>query len=215
MKLEFSYLTPEQNQQRAKDFYQHIAQRRTVRDFSETPVPDGVIEDCILAAGTAPNGANLQPWHFAVAQSPEIKRRIRQAAEAEEREFYGGRAPQQWLDTLSQLGTDANKPFLETAPTLIAIFQKGRDVDAQGNETKTYYPKESVGIATGILITALHSAGIATLTHTHSPMQFLNGIFDRPKHEKPFLLLVCGYPSAGCAVPDISKKSLGQVSSFH
>ncbi|MFC4993336.1 nitroreductase family protein [Rubritalea tangerina] len=215
MLLNFHYHTEIESQQFARDFYQHLAKRRTVRDFAETPIPEGVIENCILAAGTAPNGANLQPWHFAVAQSHAIKKQIREAAEAEEREFYGGRAPQEWLDTLAHLGTDAHKPFLEKAPALIAIFQKSRDTDHEGKETKTYYPKESVGIATGFLIAALHNAGIATLTHTPSPMNFLNEIFERPKHEKPFLLLVCGYPEQGCEVPDISKKSLDQVSSFH
>jgi nitroreductase len=215
MLLNFHYQSEIESQNNARDFYQNIAKRRTVRDFAETPIPEGVIENCILAAGTAPNGANLQPWHFAVAQSLGIKKQIREAAEKEEREFYGGRAPQEWLDTLSHLGTDANKPFLETAPALIAIFQKSKDVDHEGKETKTYYPKESVGIATGFLIAALHNAGIATLTHTPSPMQFLNEIFERPKTEKPFLLLVCGYPVNTCEVPDITKKPLTAISSFH
>lgn len=215
MLLNFHHLSEIESQNNAREFYQHLAKRRTVRDFRDTPIPEGVIENCILAAGTAPNGANLQPWHFAVAQSHDIKKCIREAAEKEEREFYGGKAPQDWLDTLAHLGTDANKPFLETAPALIAIFQKSKDVDRKGKETKTYYPKESVGIATGFLIAALHNAGIATLTHTPSPMNFLNEIFERPKTEKPFLLLVCGYPTADCEVPDISKKPLTAISSFH
>lgn len=215
MTLHFTELSTEQSQQNAEQFYQHLSKRRSVRDFSDKAIPAGVIEYCLRAAGTAPNGANLQPWHFAVAVSPEIKASIREAAEAEEREFYGGRAPKEWLDALSHLGTDCNKPFLETAPALIAIFQKSRDTDPAGNATKTYYPKESVGIATGFLISALHYAGIATLTHTPSPMHFLNEVFERPKHEKPFLLLVCGYPADGCKVPHITKKSLEEISSFH
>lgn len=215
MQLDFTYHTPEQNQNNAEEFHQHIAKRRTVRDFAETAIPPGVIESCLLAAGTAPNGANLQPWHFAVAQSPKIKAAIRQAAEAEEKEFYDNRAPKEWLDALSHLGTDADKPFLETAPALIAIFQKSREIDHQGNLSKTYYPKESVGIATGILITALHTAGLATLTHTPSPMNFLNQIFERPKDEKPFLLLVVGYPAKDCQVPDNTKKSLSEIATFH
>lgn len=215
MKLDFSYLSASESQAAATDFYEQLRQRRSVRNFSEKQIPEGVIESCILAAGTAPNGANLQPWHFAVAQSMEIKRAIREAAEKEERAFYGGRAPQDWLDSLAHLGTDANKPFLEIAPALIAIFQKSKTNDKDGEETKTYYPKESVGIATGMLITALHHAGIATLTHTPSPMQFLTEIFKRPKSEKPFLLLVCGYPAPDCEVPNIEKLPLGEISSFH
>lgn len=215
MTLPFERHSADECTRRAKSFYSQIRKRRSVRDFSPDPIPDEVIQQCLLAAGTAPNGANLQPWHFAVAQSPHVKSEIRQAAEAEEREFYGGRAPQAWIDTLSHLGTDANKPFLETAPALIAIFQQSRSTNHLGVGSKTYYPKESVGIATGFLITALHQAGIATLTHTPSPMQFLNTIFDRPKDEKPFLLLVCGYPAENCQVPDISKKHLSDIASFH
>lgn len=202
-------------QQRASLFSEHLRQRRTVREFSADPIPAGVLEDCLLAAGSAPNGANLQPWHFAVIQDPKMKQQIREAAEAEEREFYGGRAPKEWLDTLAHLGTDAEKPFLETAPALIAIFQQSQSVDAEGRETKTYYPKESVGLATGFLIAALHEAGLASLTHTPSPMKFLNEILERPATEKPFLLLVVGYPAEDCQVPEITKKSLDAISSWH
>ena len=202
-------------QSRAQEFYHAIQTRRTVRDFSSDPIPDGVIEDCMLAAGTAPNGANLQPWHFSVVKSQEIKRQVREAAELEEREFYGGRAPEEWLDVLDHLGTDENKPFLEAAPALIAIFQQSKTVDHRGVETKTYYPKESVGIATGFLIAALHHAGLATLTHTPSPMKFLNEILGRPSNEKPFLLLVVGYPAEHCEVPVIEKKPLEEIASFH
>lgn len=199
----------------AREYYEELRERRSVRDFSSDPIPDGVIEDCLLTAGTAPNGANLQPWHFAVVRGAEVKGLIREAAEEEEREFYGGRAPEEWLDVLGHLGTDAEKPFLETAPALIAIFQKSRVLDHRGRESKTYYPKESVGIATGFLISALHRAGLVTLTYTPSPMGFLNGILGRPATEKPFLLLVVGYPSEGCEVPMIGKKSLEEIASFH
>ena len=200
---------------RSRAFYDQIRTRRTVRDFSAEPIPREVLENAILAAGTAPNGANLQPWHFAVVTNPETKREIRLAAEEEEKAFYSGRAPKEWLDTLAPLGTDANKPFLETAPALIAIFLKNKVPGADGNLRKTYYPKESVGIATGFLIAALHEAGLATLTHTPSPMQFLNKILDRPSEEKPFLLLVVGNPAKDCKVPRISKLPLVDISSFH
>jgi len=213
--LDFTRLSADQMHLEARSFYQQIKKRRTVRDFSPDAIPDGVLEDCIMAAGTAPNGANLQPWHFAVVRSGDIKKQIRAAAEEEERGFYGGRAPDEWLDVLSHLGTDASKPFLETAPALIAIFQKSKTTDHRGVESKTYYPKESVGIATGFLIAALHRAGLASLTHTPSPMRFLNEILDRPSEEKPFLLLVVGYPAEGCDVPVIDKKQLEGIASFH
>lgn len=199
---------------RATSFYQRLRTRRTIRDFSPDPIPDAVLEQAILAAGTAPNGANLQPWHFAVVKSPAIKREIRLAAEEEERAFYGGRAPDEWLETLAPLGTDADKPFLETAPALIAIFAKSKVTGEDGALKKTYYPKESVGIATGFLIAALHDAGLGTLTHTPSPMQFLNKILIRPPEEKPFLLLVVGYPSADCTVPAITKLPLEKIASW-
>ncbi len=213
--LNFHRITAEQSIEEARAFYQDLAKRRSVREFSSDLIPDGVIESCLLAAGTAPNGANLQPWHFAVITSQSKKQEIRLAAEAEEREFYESRAPQGWLDTLAPLGTDAHKPFLEEAPALIAIFQKSRTVDSNGKATKTYYPKESVGIATGMLITALHRSGLATLTHTPSPMNFLNQALDRPSEEKPFLLLVVGYPAANCEVPEITKLPLERISSWH
>ena len=215
VQLDFENLSAEEMQRRSGDFFRELRRRRTVRHFSDRPIPQGILEDCILAAGSAPSGANLQPWHFAVAQSPEVKRAIREGAEKEEREFYGGRAPQEWLDALKKFGTNAEKPFLETAPALIAIFQKTVVENEGGSPAKTYYPKESVGIATGFLITALHFAGLATLTHTPSPMAFLNSIFDRPSNEKPFLLLVVGYPEDGCQVPSIAKKSIGEIASFH
>jgi iodotyrosine deiodinase len=202
-------------QGRASAFYESARTRRTVRMFSDEPVPYEVIADCIRAAGTAPSGANLQPWHFCVVADPAIKREIRETAEAEEREFYSGRAPREWLDALAPLGTDANKPFLETAPYLIAIFAQSYGILPDGRKVKNYYVAESVGIATGILITALHVAGLATLTHTPSPMAFLNRILKRPENERPFLLLVTGLPTADCVVPDIEKKPLDEIATLY
>lgn len=199
---------------RADSFYAEVRRRRTVRNFSDRPVPQTVIESCLRAAGTAPNGANLQPWHFVVVSDPMIKQQIRLAAEAEEREFYGGRAPQEWLDALAPIGTDADKPFLEIAPYLIAIFAQSHGLAADGSKIKHYYVTESVGIATGLLITALHHAGLATLTHTPSPMGFLNEILGRPANERPFLLLVVGYPAADATVPQIGKKTLDEFVTF-
>jgi nitroreductase len=192
---------------RAQDFHALMQRRRTVRDFDPRPVPRDVIEACIAAAGTAPSGANQQPWHFVAVSDSDVKRRIRLAAEAEEREFYERRAPEEWLDALRPIGTDWHKPFLETAPWLIAIFVQKWGRAADGSKIKHYYPAESVGIATGLLITALHSAGLATLTHTPSPMGFLNEILGRPADaERPFLLLVVGHPAANARVPAIERK---------
>jgi len=205
---------PAEMQQRADDFYAELRGRRTVRDFSDRPVPRGVIETCLRTAGTAPNGANLQPWHFVVIADPAVKQRIREAAEAEEREFYSGRAPQDWLDALAPLGTDADKPFLETAPYLIAIFAQSYGIGPDGKKVKHYYVTESVGIATGFLIAALHHAGLATLTHTPSPMGFLSKLLGRPEHERPFLLLVVGYPADGATVPAITKKAPDEIATF-
>lgn len=201
---------------RARDFYEDIKRRRTVRDFAETPVPKKVIEHALLAAGTAPSGANLQPWHFTVIESAGLRQRVREAAELEERAFYTGRAPQAWLDALAPLGTDADKPFLETAPVLIAIFAQRVSQMAGGETVKNYYVSESVGIATGFLIAALHHAGLATLTHTPSPMNFLNDLCARPPTEKPFLLLVAGYPAPGCTVPVHGgvKKALADIADW-
>ena len=204
-------LPAEQMQQRAADFAAQMARRRTVRDYSERPIPDGVVESAIAAAASAPSGANTQPWHFVVVRDPQTKTRIRQAAEAEEREFYNRRAPQQWLDALAPLGTDADKPFLETAPALIAVFYERYGLHADGERYKTYYSIESVGLACGMLIASLHLAGLATLTHTPSPMKFLREILGRPRNEAPFLLLVTGYPAADATVPAIQRKPLDQV----
>lgn len=205
---------PEEMLSRAKEFYTNIRRRRSVRDFSPRQVPREVIEVCIRSAGTSPSGANQQPWHFAVVSDPVIKHEIRIAAEKEEHEFYTRRATEEWLAALKPLGTDERKSFLETAPYLIAIFSQSYSIDDKGEHVKHYYASESVGIATGILITALHHAGLATLTHTPSPMKFLNTILNRPRYEKPFLLLVVGYPSEDALVPDISKKSLHAIASF-
>lgn len=201
-------------QRRAEAFYAEIRRRRSVRVFSDRPVSRAVIEACIAAAGTAPNGANLQPWHFVAVSDPAVKQEIRAAAEEEERAFYQGRAAQDWLDTLAPLGTDEHKPFLEIAPWLIAIFAQPYGFAGDGRKVKHYYVAESVGIATGFLIAALHHAGLATLTHTPSPMGFLNTILGRPEHERPFLLLVVGYPADDVQVPAIAKKPLAEIATF-
>ncbi len=205
---------PDEMRERARAFYEEVRRRRTVREFNDRPIPAEVIEDCLRAAGTAPSGAHMQPWHFVVVRDPEIKHRIRVAAEAEEREFYANRAPPEWLAVLERLGTDANKPFLETAPCLIAIFARSYGVDDEGGRRKHYYVQESVGIATGMLITALHNAGLVTLTHTPSPMGFLSSILERPDNERPFLLLVVGYPAPGARVPDLERKPLAEIATF-
>ena len=199
---------------RLKEFYEDIDRRRSVREFSDRPVPRDIIETALEAASTAPSGANLQPWHFVVVSGPEAKKKIREAAEVEEREFYEHRASDEWLAALAPLGTDEHKPFLETAPYLIAVFLQKYGELPDGRKVKHYYPTESTGLATGILITALHRAGLATLTHTPSPMKFLNEILGRPKSERPFLLLVVGYPADDATVPDIRRKSLEEFTSW-
>jgi nitroreductase len=199
---------------RAEAFEASMRTRRTVRDVSPAPVPREVIESAIRTASRAPSGANMQPWTFVAVSDPEVKRRIREAAEEEERAFYGGRAPQEWLDALAPFGTDADKPFLETAPWLIAVFAQPHGFDAEGAKVKHYYVQESVGLATGFLLAALHQAGLATLTHTPSPMGFLREILGRPAHERPFLLVVTGVPAQGATVPRIDKKGLDEVARF-
>lgn len=203
--------------ERARAFRARMASRRTVRDFAPDPVPRAVIEEALAAAGSAPSGANLQPWHFAVVGPGPLRRRLREAAEAEERAFYAERAGPEWLEALAPLGTDWRKPFLETAPWLIAVFVQRSGRTADGRRIKHYYALESVGIATGFLIAALHHAGLATLTHTPSPMGFLNDLLERPAWEKPFLLLVTGYPAEGCRVPVAAtiKKPLAAIASWH
>jgi iodotyrosine deiodinase len=207
-------LVDEQILQRAREFYEMMRRRRTIRDFSDRPVPREVIEYCIRAAATAPSGANLQPWHFVAISDPALKNQIRIAAEKEEKEFYEHRAPKAWLEALAPLGTDSNKSFLEIAPWLIAVFAQPFRILPDGTRSPTYYAIESVGIATGILVTAVHSCGLVSLTHTPSPMGFLNRILGRPSHEKPFVLLVVGHPAETALVPDIGRKPLEAISSF-
>ncbi len=214
MKLQFHEYDPGVMRERADAFYELMKTRRSVRDFSDRPVDRELIERCLLTAGSSPSGANRQPWHFAVVSDPARKHEIRLGAEEEEREFYQKRAPQDWLDALAPLGTDEHKPFLEIAPYLIVIFGQKFEVDSEGKKHKNYYVPESVGIATGMLIAALHNAGLATLTHTPSPMKFLNQILGRPSTEKPTMILVVGYPMEGVEVPDITRKSLADIASF-
>ena len=210
----FEERPPEEMREAARAFLETMRRRRTVRDFSDRPVPRDVIESCILAAGTAPNGANRQPWRFVVVADADTKARIRAEAEVEERAFYRERAPADWLEALEHLGTDEQKPFLERAPWLIVIFGESYELGPDGAKRKNYYVTESVGIATGMLITALHHAGLATLTHTPSPMKFLNELLDRPDNERPFLILVVGYPDEDAQVPVISKKPLEDIAIF-
>ena len=199
---------------RAANFYRFVSRRRTVRMFSARPVPRRVIEKCLMSAGSAPSGANLQPWHFVVVSAPKVKRRIRLAAEKEEREFYRRRAPKAWLKALEPLGTGAKKPYLETAPYLIIVFQRLYDIDAAGERIKQYYVAESVGMASGILLTALHHAGLATLTHTPNPMGFLRSLLGRPTNERAVMIVVAGYPAKHAKVPDIQRKALADIASF-
>lgn len=207
-------LSEEELLRRAREFYEAMQRRRTFRDYSDRPVSREVIEYCLRAAGTAPSGANLQPWHFVAISDPAMKHEIRAAAEAEENEFYEHRAPKAWLEALAPIGTDSSKPFLKTAPWLIAVFAQPFRILADGTRSPTYYASESVGIATGILITAIHSCGLVALTHTPSPMGFLNKILGRPSHEKPFVLLVVGHPAENALVPDIARKQPDEVSTF-
>ncbi len=210
----FVEYSPDEMLRRAREFYDLVNRRRTVRDFDSRTVPKEVIEACLMAAGTAPSGANLQPWYFVAISDSATKQKIRAAAEAEEREFYSGRAGDEWLTAISHLGTNAEKPYLETAPYLIAVFARKFTQTDQGKQQRHYYVTESVGLATGILITALHNAGLATLTHTPSPMSFLNEILERPNEERPFVLLVTGYPANTATVPDISRKPLSEIAHF-
>ncbi len=204
----------EEMRESAHAFLADMRRRRTVREFSDRPVPRDIIEDCLLAAGTAPNGANRQPWRFVVVGRGETRKTIREEAEIEERKFYSGKAPQEWVDALEHLGTDEHKPFLEKAPWLIVIFAESYELMEDGTKAKNYYVQESVGIATGMLITALHQAGLVSLTHTPSPMKFLNPLLGRPENERPFLILVVGYPEDDATVPDITKKPIEEIAVF-
>jgi nitroreductase len=205
--LNHSRLPPADAVQAAWTFTNLMGTRRSVRDFSADPVPDSLIEAAVSAAASAPSGANVQPWRFVVVTSPERKRRLRLAAEAEEREFYDRRAPEDWLEALAPIGTDWQKPFLETAPAVIVVFE----VHQGPNSPKPYYVKESVGIAVGLLIAALHHAGLVTLPHTPSPMRFLNEVCDRPREERPNLVMPVGYPAADARVPDLDRKPLNDI----
>jgi nitroreductase len=211
---DYQELPPAEMLEQANRVQAKLSRRRTVREFSSRALPDGVLEQCILAAGSAPSGANRQPWHFCVVRDPSLKAQIRRAAEAEEEAFYSGRAPQEWLAALAPLGTDQNKPFLEQAPALIVIFAENHGRDPEGAKRKNYYVTESVGIATGMLIAALHWSGLACLTHTPSPMGFLRDILGRPESERAYLILVVGYPADNVTVPDISRKELEDIASF-
>jgi iodotyrosine deiodinase len=212
---EYREFPPDEMAVRARAFAEETGRRRTVRDYSNRAVPRDLIEDCLRAAGSAPSGANQQPWHFVAVSEPAVKRRIREAAEAEEREFYAHRAPPEWLEALAPLGTDATKPFLEAAPWLIAVFIRRFERLPDGRKRKHYYTDESVGLATGLLVAALHHAGLASLTHTPSPMKFLNEILGRPRDlERPFLLLVTGYPAPDALVPDIARRPLSEICTF-
>jgi nitroreductase len=199
---------------RAANFYREMDRRRTVRHFSDRPVPREILEDCIRTAGTAPSGAHMQPWHFVVVSDPAVKKQIREAAEKEEHEFYHRRAPREWLEALAPLGTDERKPYLEIAPYLIAVFIRRHSERPDGTLVKHYYAVESVGLATGMLITAAHNAGLASLTHTPSPMGFLNQLLGRPESERPFMLLVVGYPAENAMVPELERKPLEEISTW-
>ena len=207
----FGHLGDDEIRKRAARFRDDLSRRRSVRQFSDRPVPGDVIDACLRAAVSAPSGANQQPWHFVLVTDPETKTRIRREAEEEERAFYRGRAPDDWLEALAPLGTDERKPFLEDAPCVIVVFAERHGLDADGRIVKHYYVQESVGIATGMLITAVHQAGLASLTHTPSPMRFLNDILDRPSNERPFLILVVGHPAADAQVPNITRKPFDSV----
>lgn len=201
---------------RSKKFYDQIKKRRSIREFSTKKINDKIIENAVLSAASAPNGANLQPWHFAIIKDKKIKKKIRKAAEKEEIEFYNNRAPKEWLEALKPLGTDYNKKFIEDAPVIIAIFEEKYSFKNK-KRIKNYYVKESVGIATGILISNLHYSGLSMLTHTPSPMNFLNKILNRPANEKPFVLLILGFPTNDCRVPKYAsqKKKLKEITSWH
>jgi len=212
--VNYNNFSVEEMRLRSLEYYENMKHRRSVRDFSKRQVPIEVIKNCILTADTAPNGANLHPWHFVIISDTDIKRKIRLAAEKEEKLFYKRRATNEWLKAIAPLGTNEKKPFLEVAPYLIAIFAKNHGFDKKGQRIKHYYVNESVGIATGLLISSLHHSGLVSLTHTPSPMGFLNKILKRPNNERPFLLLVVGFPENNAKVPDIRRRSLHEITTF-
>lgn len=208
--LHFRRLPAAEMLARARTWRDELARRRSVRDFSPEPLPAGLVDECIAAAGSAPSGAHRQPWTFVVVSDPVVKRRIRLAAEAEERKLYQQRMNAEWRAALAPLGTDEHKPFLETAPALIAVFRHAWGLE-DGRKSTNYYTQESVGIAVGFLLASLHHAGLATLTHTPSPMTFLQQILERPDNEKAYLLIPVGYPAEGCRVPDLVRKTLDEI----
>ena len=212
--LDFKEFTDEDMQSRSETFLNEMAKRRSIRTFSDRSVPIEIINNCIQTAASAPSGANKQPWQFVVVKDPAVKAKIRQAAELEEKEFYRHRATKEWLEDLNQFGTDWHKPFLDIAPYLIVVFKQAYDIKDDGSQRKNYYVNESVGIASGFLLAALHHAGLATLTHTPSPMNFLGEILNRPPNEKASLLIPVGYPAADTTVPELIKKQLEEVSTI-
>jgi len=212
--LDFQEFTGEDMQSRSETFLNEMSKRRSIRTFSDRSVPIEIIYNCIQTAASAPSGANKQPWLFVVVKDPAVKAKIRQAAELEEKEFYRHRATKEWLEDLNQFGTDWHKPFLDIAPYLIVVFKQAYDINDDGSQRKNYYVNESVGIASGFLLAALHHAGLATLTHTPSPMNFLGEILNRPPNEKAFLLIPVGYPAADTTVPELIKKPLEEVSTI-
>jgi nitroreductase len=212
--LRFTRLSEEEASERSREFLARVSQRRSVRQFSSEPVPRELIENAVRAAGTAPSGANQQPWTFVVVSDPELKARIRAAAEHEQELLYTERASDEYLEAIEPIGTDANKPHVTDAPYLIAVFEQAWSRDPDGQKRKNYYGRESVGIAVGFLLLALHEAGLATLTHAPSPMGFLKEILDRPENERPFLLIPVGYPASDAQVPELTKKQLREIADF-
>ncbi|MCG6871183.1 MAG: nitroreductase family protein [Gammaproteobacteria bacterium] len=212
--LEFQEYEPQEMERRIRELREDLSRRRTVREFSDRPVSREIIAECLRVAGSAPSGANGQPWHFVAVSDPDLKRRIRLAAEAEEQRFYRERAPKEWLKALEPLGTNQHKPFLETAPWLIVVFVQRYGLTADDTRYKHYYASESVGLASGFLLAALHRAGLASLTHTPAPMSFLKDVLGRPDNERPFMIVVAGYPAAEAQVPDIRRKSLDDIATF-
>ena len=209
--LRFARLSENEQLARSRAFLKQMRARRTVRDFSPEPVAAELIENAIVTAGTAPSGAHQQPWTFVAVSDPELKRRIRNAAEEEERRSYEGRMPNEWLEALRRLGTDWRKPHIEHAPYLVVVFEQAYGLGTDGTKIKHYYVRESVGIAVGLLLASLHQAGLATLTHTPSPMGFLRELLARPENERPYVLIPVGYPAAGAAVPDLGRKALDEI----
>jgi len=211
VELEFDEYPPDEMVERSRRFYDEMNRRRTVRHYSERDVPREVLLNSLRTAGTAPSGAHKQPWHFSLVRDPRIKQRIREQAEIEERESYENRMPNEWIEDLEPLGTDWHKPFLTTCPWLIVVFARAYGLDEEGAKRKHYYVQESVGIAVGMLLAALQHAGVATLTHTPSPMGFLRDLLNRPENERAFMLIALGYPSEGCEVPDLRRKSIEAI----